>query len=195
MSSEPIGTPGPSPDPGPDRSKRPVLFYILILLAAALLLMGLSFLMHQRTNTLALGELQKSVSAMQEVQASQEKIIALQDELSNAEKELDDLQSARNDDAAKNAKTLEAQKEATLRAEQTAEALEALYTLQQQWLLQRYDDCRVILQDMADRGLVDYLPADSPRTGVTPPAVRYRQFEEALEKLLAPENEEETANS
>ena len=49
----------------PAKSK-PVVVYIMILFIAAFLLMALSFLMHQRSNTEALGQLQNSVSAMQE---------------------------------------------------------------------------------------------------------------------------------
>ena len=72
----------------PAKSK-PVVVYIMILFIAAFLLMALSFLMHQRSNTEALGQLQNSVSAMQEVQANQEKIIELQEELNDAQKALE----------------------------------------------------------------------------------------------------------
>ena len=63
---------------------KPVIIYIMILFIAAFLLMALSFLMHQRSNTEALGDLQNSVSAMQEVQSYQDKIIELQEELAAA---------------------------------------------------------------------------------------------------------------
>ena len=59
--------------------KKPVVVYIMILFIAAFLLMALSFLMHQRSNSEVLGELQDSVSAMQEAQVSQEKIMELQE--------------------------------------------------------------------------------------------------------------------
>ena len=58
-------------------SKKPVVVYIMILFIVAFLLMALSFLMHQRSNTEALGKLQSSVSAMQEVQVVQDKVIQL----------------------------------------------------------------------------------------------------------------------
>ena len=61
----------------PPRDKRMVLVYIVILFAAAFLMMGLSLLVHQRTNTQALDKLQSSVTAMQEVQNAQEQIIDL----------------------------------------------------------------------------------------------------------------------
>jgi signal transduction histidine kinase len=65
--------------------KKPVVIYIMILFIAAFLLMALSFFMHQRSNTEALGELQHSVNAMQEVQVSQEKIIELQETVDELE--------------------------------------------------------------------------------------------------------------
>ena len=54
------------------RKDKPVITYIMILFIAAFLLMALSFLMHQRSNTEALGQLQSSMTAMQEIQATQE---------------------------------------------------------------------------------------------------------------------------
>ena len=54
----------------PDTGKKPVIIYILILFLAAFLLMFLSMLSHQRSNTEALGQLQSSVSAIQEIQAT-----------------------------------------------------------------------------------------------------------------------------
>ena len=73
-------------------SKKPVVVYIMILFIVAFLLMALSFLMHQRSNTEALGKLQSSVSAMQEVQAAQDKVIQLQEELDDAKDQVDDLE-------------------------------------------------------------------------------------------------------
>lgn len=62
-----------------ETGKKPVIVYILILFLAAFLLMFLSLLAHQRSNSEALGKLQNSVSAIQEIQATQEQIIELQE--------------------------------------------------------------------------------------------------------------------
>lgn len=91
----------------PQTGKKPVVVYIMILFIVAFLLMALSFFMHQRSNTEALGELQHSVNAMQEVQVTQEQIIELQEkvdeledrnetleeDLEEATKQLDDTQN------------------------------------------------------------------------------------------------------
>ena len=72
-----------------ETGKKPVIVYILILFLAAFLLMFLSLLAHQRSNSEALGKLQNSVSAIQEIQATQEQIIELQEKVDAVEKERD----------------------------------------------------------------------------------------------------------
>lgn len=52
----------PASSETPETGKKPVIIYILILFLAAFLLMFLSMLSHQRSNTEALGQLQSSVS-------------------------------------------------------------------------------------------------------------------------------------
>ena len=74
-------TPSSAPEETPSTGKKPVVIYIMILFIVAFLLMALSFLMHQRSNSEVLGELQDSVTAMQEVQATQDALLALIAEL------------------------------------------------------------------------------------------------------------------
>ena len=80
----------PASSETPETGKKPVIIYILILFLAAFLLMFLSMLSHQRSNTEALGQLQNSVSAIQEIQATQEQIIELQKRLDETEAERDE---------------------------------------------------------------------------------------------------------
>ena len=63
-------TPSSPQEDKPSAGRKPVVIYIMILFIVAFLLMALSFVMHQRSNTEVLGELQDSVSAMQEIQFS-----------------------------------------------------------------------------------------------------------------------------
>ena len=44
-------TPAPAPEDTPSTGKKPVVIYIMILFIVAFLLMALSFLMHQRSNS------------------------------------------------------------------------------------------------------------------------------------------------
>ena len=152
----------------PASRKKPVVVYIMILFIAAFLLMALSFFMHQRSNTQALGELQHSVSALQEVQATQDKNIQLQEELADANDELEavkgQLSQAQSD---------------TLAAQNEVSAMVALYTLQQQYAAADYDACRITLQSMEDQNLVEQLPT-SADAGVTAPSLRYQQLKEAV---------------
>ncbi len=150
------------------RSKKPVVIYIMILFIVAFLLMALSFVMHQRSNTEALGKLQNSVTALQEVQATQDKNIKLQEELTGAENEISTLedQLQKKDD-----ELMDAQKE--------SDALMALYTLQQEYASGDYDACLQTLQTMEDQQLVELLAKESPNE-ITAPAVRYQQLKEAV---------------
>lgn len=158
-----------TPPDQPVRGKKPVVVYIMILFIVAFLLMALSFFMHQRSNTEALGELQTSVSALQAVQATQDKNIQLQEELVNAQAELDTLREA-----------LESQQQQTNTAQDAAAALLSLYTLQQQYSAGEYDACRETLHAMETDGLVSLLPTSGPE-GVTAPYARYAQLKAAVE--------------
>lgn len=162
----------------PQGGNKPVVVYIMILFIAAFLLMALSFLMHQRSNTQALGELQSSVSAMQEFQASQEKIIQLQDELAQAEKELDQLK----EDYARDLQSANEQKEAYL---DITAALTDLYCLQQSYSAKDYEGCGEIIDRMEKMGYPLLLSQEAPREGVTPPHERYQQLKDAVESKLA----------
>lgn len=161
------GGPEEQPEKKPS-SRKPVVVYIMILFIAAFLLMALSFFMHQRSNTEALGELQNSVSALQEVQATQDENIQLQEELASANDQIESLK-----------KQLEEANQETAAAQAESEALLALYTLQQQFSAADYDACRITMQSMEDQGLVDLLP-DKSEQDVTSPAQRYQQLKEAV---------------
>ena len=78
-------TPSSAPEETPSTGKKPVVIYIMILFIVAFLLMALSFLMHQRSNSEVIGELQDSVTAMQEVQATQDALLDLQNQLDEAQ--------------------------------------------------------------------------------------------------------------
>lgn len=159
--------------------KKPVVIYIMILFIAAFLLMALSFLMHQRSNSEALGQLQNSVSAMQEVQATQERIIALQEELVQAEKELDSQKSRYESE-------LQAAKEEAKAHGEVTEALTLLYCLQQEYSARDYESCQEIIRQMEEKGYAVLLPGTiSGGSDITPPNERYQQLKEAVEARLA----------
>ena len=144
-------TPSSAPEETPSTGKKPVVIYIMILFIVAFLLMALSFLMHQRSNSEVLGELQDSVTAMQEVQA----IDALES-------------SAEETDAA----LAEAQRE--------NQALLALYTIQQQYSAGDLAGCQASIDAFEASEYRDALP-ETAEEGVTPPSQRYAQLKEAAE--------------
>lgn len=162
------GAPEEQPPQENSSRKKPVVVYIMILFVVAFLLMALSFVMHQQSNSKVLGELQDSVSAMQEIQATQDRLLEIEKELSDTE---DALEQAESD--------LDAAKQETLEAQQVQEALLALYELQQLYSAGDLDSCMETLQRMDDEGLVELLPDDRPE-GITSPADRYQQLKEAI---------------
>ena len=155
----------PSSPESAETGKKPVIVYILILFLAAFLLMFLSLLAHQRSNSEALGQLQNSMSAMQEIQ---EQILNLQTQLDAVEQERDqakaDLEASQND---------------AEQLKKESDALMALYTLQQEYLAGNLDSCRITLQEISDQKLADLLPTTAPE-GVTTPAQRYQELREAI---------------
>lgn len=158
----------------PSGDKKPVVIYIMILFVVAFLLMALSFLMHQRSNSEVLGELQDSVTAMQEVQASQEALLALQSELQDAQDTIDELQES-----------AETNQEALTAAQTESEALLALYTLQQQYAARDLPACRETIQSMEENALVQALPAEASGD-IASPAQRFEQLKAAVTALENP---------
>lgn len=148
-----------------ETGKKPVIVYILILFLAAFLLMFLSLLAHQRST---LGKLQNSVSAIQEIQATQEQIIELQEKVDAVEKERDEAEDK-----------LKTSEDSAAALEKENNALLALYTLQQEYLTGNLDGCRLTLQEFSDQKLDELLPDTAPE-GVTTPAQRYLELKEAI---------------
>ena len=156
----------PASSETPETGKKPVIIYILILFLAAFLLMFLSMLSHQRSNTE--GQLQNSVSAIQEIQATQEQIIELQKRLDETEAERDEAKEE-----------LKVISDSISDLEKTSQALMALYNLQQEYLTGNLDGCLLTLQEISDQHLDELLPSTNPE-GVTPPAQRYQELKEAI---------------
>ena len=156
-------TPSSAPEETPSTGKKPVVIYIMILFIVAFLLMALSFLMHQRSNSEVLGELQNSVSAMQDA------LLDLQNQLDEAQTTIDALESsAEETDAA----LAEAQRE--------NQALLALYTIQQQYSAGDLAGCQASIDAFEASEYRDALP-ETAEEGVTPPSQRYAQLKEAAE--------------
>ncbi len=172
----------PKPETPPKKEttgSKPVIIYIMILFIAAFLLMALSFLMHQRSNTEALGNLQNSVTAMQEVQSYQDKVIELQEELAAAEDALEEQEKTSQE-------ALAAKEEELAQQARVLEAMTDLYRLQQAYSNRDYESCQTIIQQMEASGSVNYLPKEiAGDTGVTAPYQRFTQFKEAVTAILA----------
>lgn len=170
--------PAPAQEQKPQREKKPVIIYIMILFIAAFLLMALSFAMHQRSNQEALGQLETSFNAtIQDMQANQELLMELQDQLADAESQLADLQEA------------QAETDAALAAAQSElSAMEQLYWLQQNYSNGKYEACKAIIDQMEANGSVNNLasvPYNTDNGVITAPFLRFQQLKEATLIKLA----------
>lgn len=177
----PQEAPAPSQKPLKPAGK-PVIMYIMILFIAAFLLMALSLIMHQRTTSEGIGQLQSSFSTMANMQTQQEKVIELQDELSLAKDDIIRLENelqAQKDDAKAEADALEDENDALL----------SLYHLQNAWLNENYDLCRTTIQTMETLGLAQILPVQKEYT-LPSPAETYDAIKADVEAKLAEQAQE-----
>ena len=181
MSTEQKQQTSTASEPAKAHNKRPVVVYIMILFIVAFLLMALSFFMHRRSNAEALGELRNSVTAMQEVQAFQEKIIDLQNQMDELQGELDALHDQVNTQSAET----EALERSLLASQKEIDALVHFYTLQQQYLTKSYQGCQEIIDKMEAADLVSALPDTAAAEEVISPAERYYQLRDAVAARLA----------
>lgn len=136
----------PSPGEGPEEtpsadSKKPVIVYILILFIVAFLLMALSLLMHQHSNTEALGRLNESIAAMKEAQDTQERIAELENELEEANAAARQFQDA-------NETSRNQASHAQHILEQTREAMDCFWQLDEAYVLENTDQCAELLAKM-----------------------------------------------
>ena len=142
MKLEKRGDGGPvEPVEETNTGKKPVVVYIMILFIAAFLLMAWSFASHQRSNTEALGRLQSSVGVMQEVQDLQEQVIQLQEELAEVKEQYDNMEDQWHsaNDALNNSSYI---------LQQTQEAMEWFWQLEEAWLKEDFEMCRTIMAEM-----------------------------------------------
>ena len=161
----------------PAHSGRPVILYIIVMFIAALMLMMLSMLMHQRTTAEGIGDLQHSFSAMADMQAHQEKIIALQDELDAAKDVIKDLEDQLSE--------IGEEKDALIAAlEDGADALLYLYRLQNAWLKEDLELCRTTIQTMETLDLTSALSTRKEHT-LPSPAETYAAIKADVEAQLA----------
>ena len=164
------------------KTGKPVFVYIIILFMAAFLLMGLSFLMHQRSNTQALGQLQTSFnSTIEEIQETQLRITELEKELVKTKEALADAEET----ASEATTLLDA-------AEIDLEGQRMLYIIQQKYSAGDYGACAALIAEMEESGLAALLPSTPITTdygSVTAPFIRFQQFKYAVEEKLAEQAE------
>ena len=154
---------------------RPVIHYILVLFIVTFLMMTFSMLMHQRTTSEGLVQLQHSFSAMQSLQSQQETVIELQNALNEADDQRQQLED-----------TISSLQETQEQDELKLTAMQQLHILQQQYLAQDYDHCRATVQTMETLGL-DSLLSTKREYSVSSPSETFQTIKAELAALEAAE--------
>ena len=154
-----------------------VMNYLTILFAAAFLLLLLSYLMQQRTNSETIEGLKQSVSAMQSIDSLQKEKEGLESQVALLEEQVAHLEgqvSALQNETAALQSTAEDQAHA-------AEAMDWFWQIDEAYVLGRYSLCRELIQSLEDSGLSERLPQESTTdNGRFSPALRYQEIREAL---------------
>lgn len=166
------------------KRQRSVIFYISILFVAAFLLLSMSLVQERRQHSENLENLEDlnqsitglkdSVSAMQSVQHLYEQNAALNEQLDELQKQLEDAKN----EAAQQEKTI-AELSATL--ERTEKAMDYFWQIDEAFVRNRWYNARQLIAVMEDTtngyALKDYLPAESTtNNGRFSPAGRYAEI-------------------
>lgn len=157
--------------------RNPVLFYLMILFAAAFLLLLMSFLMQRRANQEAITNLQETSNSATQ---SLENTVQQNEELT---KQVEDLEKAAADnqntirDQEKELKDLEGQVDDLTKSTQ---ALDWFWQINEAYSRGRYAQARSLIQEMGEE-LPNYLPKESVTdNGRYSPYDRYQEIYEAL---------------
>lgn len=157
--------------------RNPVLFYLMILFAAAFLLLLMSFLMQRRANQEAITNLQEtSNSATQSLQNTVQQNEELTKQVEDLEKAVSDNQNTIRDQE-KELKDLQGQVDDLTKSTQ---ALDWFWQINEAYSRGRYAQARSLIQKMGEE-LPNYLPKESVTdNGRYSPYDRYQEIYEAL---------------
>lgn len=157
--------------------RNPVLFYLMILFAAAFLLLLMSFLMQRRANQEAITNLQEtSNSATQSLENTVQQNEELTKQVEDLEKAVSDNQNTIRDQE-KELKDLQGQVDDLTKSTQ---ALDWFWQINEAYSRGRYAQARSLIQEMGEE-LPNYLPKESVTdNGRYSPYDRYQEIYNAL---------------
>lgn len=157
--------------------RNPVLFYLMILFAAAFLLLLMSFLMQRRANQEAITNLQEtSNSATQSLENTVQQNEELTKQVEDLEKAVSDNQNTIRDQE-KELKDLQSQVDDLTKSTQ---ALDWFWQINEAYSRSRYAQARSLIQEMGEE-LPNYLPKESVTdNGRYSPYDRYQEIYNAL---------------
>ena len=143
-----------------------VMNYLTILFAAAFLLLLLSYLMQQRTNSETIEGLKQSVSAMQSIDSLQKEKEGLESQVALLEEQVAHLEGQ-----------VSALQNETAALQSAAEAMDWFWRIQRELSRGRYGSARSLVEAFQATGLEDCLPTDHPADPEGPsPAEQYQEI-------------------
>ena len=158
--------------------RNPVLFYLVILFAAAFLLLLMSYLMQQRSNQIAMDNLQAtSNSASQSLENIINERDSLSQQVGELEAQVDSLegQLSQARDEARQAQ------EASEEAARQLRAMEYFWQIDDYYARGYYSQARALIETFEAQGLKEALPAENTTgTDRFSPAQRYAEIYDAL---------------
>lgn len=160
----------------PDK-RNPVLFYLMILFAAAFLLLLMSFLMQRRANQEAINNLQEtSNSASQSLQNTIEQNEELSKQVADLEQAFSDNQQTIRDQE----NQLEDLEEQVEDLTKSSQAMDWFWQINEAYVRGRYSQARSLIQEMGEE-LPEYLPRESVTdNGRFSPYERYQEIYDIL---------------
>jgi len=178
---EAAGQPRPRRSSAQRKRQQSVLTYIVVLFLAAFLLLLLSLFMERRQNNEVIGGLtdsvtglRESMSAMQSVQSLYDENAALKEQVDRLEQELAEAQS-QLDVLPDTISHLEHS------LEETRRAMDYFWQVNEAYVRGRYKLCRQLIGTMQEQQLVEFLPKESTTDNDRfSPADRYQEIYDAL---------------
>ena len=158
--------------------KNPVLLYLVILFAAAFVLLLMSYRMQQRSNQVAIENLQQtSNSATQSLENLITERDALSEQVAEMEETIDDLEG-QLDSTQKQQQELEKQAEELGRQ---VKAMEYFWQIDDYYARGYYTQAKALIQTMEEQSLQTALPTENTTgTDRFSPAERYQEIRDAL---------------
>lgn len=175
------GQPRPRRSSAQRKRQQSVLTYIVILFIAAFLLLLVSLFMERRQSNEMIGGLTESMSGLRESVSAMQSVQALYEENDQLKQQIQDLEDQLENQKVELHKAMEEAADLRLELDQTIQALDLFWQIDEAYVRGRYSLCRQLITSLQDQKLTQYLPKESTTDNDRfSPADRYQEIYNAL---------------